>query len=172
MLTKVAIQEQIQRIADRRAAKVELSEEFALTRLKWILDCDPRAFFDERGNLKPIGELGEEQAKALASFEVVKENLKSGDGQTEYVHKIKFSDRLKALELLMKKLGMLVERKHIDFGDLPLTLTLNIGEKGSNGNGHKAAGSELHPTVAVREAAPSVLHGRALLTDGSDHEER
>jgi phage terminase small subunit len=99
-----AIAEGQKRVLD----KLELSAERVLLELSRIAISDIRAVFDERGNLLQINGLPEGIAAAVASVEVVTRSI--GEGEVEYVHKIKFWDKLRALELLAKRLGLVKEQ--------------------------------------------------------------
>lgn len=57
--------------------------------------------------LKSPDKLDDETAGAIASIEVTTKNL--GEGEVEYVHKVKFVDKLGALNTMAKHLGMLNE---------------------------------------------------------------
>ena len=74
---------------------------------------DVRRLFDKRGNLRPIYELGDNEAAAVASLEVVIKNAAAGDGHTDTIHKVKVWDKTKALELLGKHFGLFDEHAHI-----------------------------------------------------------
>jgi phage terminase small subunit len=63
------------------------------------------------GDFKPIHELSDDEAAAIAGFEVLIKNAKAGDGITDQIHKLKFWDKNKALEILAKHFGMLVEKR-------------------------------------------------------------
>lgn len=71
---------------------------------------DIRCFFDERGNLRPLKDLTEAEAWAIAGFEVVIKNVTAGDGQQDTVAKIKLVDRSKYVEMAAKHFGLLVEK--------------------------------------------------------------
>jgi hypothetical protein len=49
---------------------------------------------------------------ALASFETVIKNIAAGDGQRDLVCKIRFCDKVRALELLGNTLGCLPSRSN------------------------------------------------------------
>ncbi len=101
-------------IADAQAArleKVDVTAERVLQELARIGFSDIRALFDESGQLKPVHQLTEEAAHALAGIEVVTKHL--GDGEVEYVHKVKAWDKPKALEMLAKHLGLLKDQVEI-----------------------------------------------------------
>ena len=71
---------------------------------------DVRAYFDEAGNLKPIKDLTEAEAAAIAGFEVLVKNAAAGDGHQDIVHKIRLVNRDKYLDLAAKYQGMFIER--------------------------------------------------------------
>lgn len=98
-----AIAEGQQRHLDR----VELTAERVLQELSRIAISDIRTVFDARGNLVQVNGLPDAIAGAVASVEVVTRSI--GEGEVEYVHKIKFWDKLKALEMLAKRLGLVTE---------------------------------------------------------------
>jgi phage terminase small subunit len=66
---------------------------------------DIRKLYDEEGRLLPISELDEETAQVISSF---KQNSKfDRNGELEgYVEEYKRHDKMKALELLGKHLGI------------------------------------------------------------------
>lgn len=74
---------------------------------------DLRELFDEQGNMKPIHQLTEAQASMIASFELVIKNAAAGDGHTDRVLKIRLVDRLKAMELAARHLGLLHDTRDV-----------------------------------------------------------
>lgn len=86
----------------------------------WIARFDVRTLFDIAGNLKPAKDWPAEVAAAVASFEVVKRNVYTGDDKVDDVIKIKVADKLKALEMLFKHKGLLTERLE-HFGGIDIT---------------------------------------------------
>lgn len=75
-----------------------------------IAYADIRQLFDEHGNLKAVHNLPDSIAFALASVEVVKKNITTGDGEIDTIHKVKLWDKPRAIEMLMKHFGMLTEK--------------------------------------------------------------
>jgi len=69
--------------------------------------------------LKPIHELPDELAACIASIEVVKRNLLSFDGKTEFIYKIKLWNKPQALELLGRHQGIFREDQPSDAPDVP-----------------------------------------------------
>ena len=95
---KLAVQEN----AEKRIRRLGLSADETLERLSWIANSDPGDFFNEAGSLLNVKDLPEGVRKCIASIEVVKRNMVVGDGEMEYVHKIKWWDKVKALDLMSR----------------------------------------------------------------------
>ncbi len=95
----------------RREEKLELKAERVLQELMRVAFVDLRQAFDADGRLKPVHELPEDVARALASLES-DEVLpgQEGDGPGGIVRKVRLHDKLKALELLGKHLELFKER--------------------------------------------------------------
>lgn len=96
----------------------EHTQESIINELKSIAHADIRKAFTESGALKPIHEIPDDIAKALNSVEI--DELFDGFGEArEHVgqtKKIKFHDKIKALELVGKDLSMFVTNKHVHEG--------------------------------------------------------
>lgn len=91
--------------------KVDLKKEEVLSELMRVGFSDPRQFFREDGSLKSMDQLTVAEASAIKSITVVE--IYEGQGEERrfvgYEKKILFNDKLKALELLCKNLGILKE---------------------------------------------------------------
>ena len=96
--------------ARRLQQHAELSAEATIEQIARGVLFDPRDFFDAQGHPKPLHELTEAQAQCIASVEVVLKNAAAGDGVVDRVLRLKFVDRLKALELAAKYHGLLLTR--------------------------------------------------------------
>lgn len=122
MLGFAGVASAIQVAQEKLAAKNELTVERIVEELRRIGVSDLRALFDEAGNLRPINTLPDHVAAAIASVEVVSRPVAGGDkGDIEYVHKVRAWDKPRALELLGKYLGILVDRqKHEVSGTIGL----------------------------------------------------
>ena len=81
---------------------------------------DVRKLFDANGNLRPIQDWPDDVAPMVAGVEVIIKNAEAGDGVTDRVHKVRMVDPLKALEMLAKHYGLLIERQEIK-GDVTFT---------------------------------------------------
>ena len=78
-----------------------------LAQIRDIAFGDVRTLFKSDGTLKPLQDLSDEAVALIASFEV--------DGVS--TKKVRIMDRLRALELLAKNLGLLKDQLHLTIGD-------------------------------------------------------
>lgn len=81
-----------------------------LLELGRLATIDLRSFYDEHNNLKPTKDWTAAQGAAVAGFEVIKKNATAGDGHTDTIHKFRTWDKPKALDLLAKHFGLLIEK--------------------------------------------------------------
>jgi phage terminase small subunit len=122
MLTNPKIQKRLTEGKQKLASKLEISTERIRLELARIGMQDVRLFYKEDGSLIPIHELSDDAAAAIAGMEV-EELTEFIDGQKipiGVLKKIKRYDKVKALELLGKDLGMFNE------GQQPITLNVTI----------------------------------------------
>lgn len=103
-------------VGERRAKQLtqtDLTATRVLQEISRISFADIRRVVDEHGNLRPLHELTDDEAAAIASVEVIIKNAQAGDGHTDTVHKIKHWDKLKALEMAGKHLGVFQENASV-----------------------------------------------------------
>lgn len=74
---------------------------------------DIRMLFDDQGNFLPIKQWPDDIARAVASVEVVKKNVTTGDGKVDDVLKVRLWDKVAKLTNLMKHHGQLTERLEV-----------------------------------------------------------
>lgn len=118
------IQEEIQRLMDKRAEKIDISAETILRELLKIATIDIRKAFDESGNLLPVHQLPEEIAKSISGIETYVENVigpenndDSDEDQPKVIgttKKVKFWDKTKSLELLGRHLKLFTEKVEVE----------------------------------------------------------
>lgn len=93
-------------------AKVKANYEQWLMEIEHAAFCDSRKFFDDKGQLIPIPELGDGSAAGLAGFEVTE--IWAGEGENRkqigQTSKIKLGNKLSALELFGKATGYYQEK--------------------------------------------------------------
>lgn len=105
------VQEYVRHLQEERSYRTEITADRVLTALGLVGFGDIRQFFED-GKLRRIEELPEEVASMLSGFDVSTTNR--GEGEVEYIAKIKTNDRLKALELMGRHLGMFTDNMHVD----------------------------------------------------------
>jgi len=110
LLKNPMVQEEIKLHQDREATLADLDEKKLLEELAKIILADPRQFYDDEGNLKPITELGNIEAGAISKFQVTEKKNRHGKvlGTTFSIQKI---DRRQAIVDYGHHIGMFVERK-------------------------------------------------------------
>jgi phage terminase small subunit len=94
-------------------AKADVTAQRVLDELAKLAFVDPRKFFNPDGTLKNPGDLDDDTAAAIAEFVILKENITSGDGKSDLALRVKWVDKLRALELLAKRFGLLKEQIEI-----------------------------------------------------------
>lgn len=104
-----AVESARQRVAEK--TKVEL-ERLVLEAMRIAL-VDIGDAFDAAGNLLSITAMPEHVRRAIAGVDVVIKNVAAGDGATDTIHKVKFWDKGRALELAAKLSGLYVEKKEV-----------------------------------------------------------
>lgn len=96
-------------------ARDEWERERCLQELRAIATVDIRQAYNEDGTIKSMRDMPANVAAALSSVET--DELFEGTGTDRelvgYTKKVKFWDKAKAIELFMKKHGLLIERKHV-----------------------------------------------------------
>lgn len=102
LLKKPEIQSAIQAKQKELAAKSGITRERIVAEVARLAFSDPRRLFDKDGRLKPITDLDDETAGAIAGVDVVE----TGGDAPVTVKKIKLWDKNSALEKLLKHLGM------------------------------------------------------------------
>lgn len=123
-LQKPDIAREIRRAMDERAARTGVTAERVLQELARIAFFDLRNAFNPDGTLKPINEMDDETAAAMASLDVTE--LLDGDGMpTGRLKRIRFADKIGALTLLARHLGMLNDKLTLK-GDAENPLTLLV----------------------------------------------
>jgi phage terminase small subunit len=110
LLTNVEIRRAVDEGQAKRLEKAELSAVRILEELRRLALSDVGACFDESGNLKRITDLTPEQRASISSVEVIIKNAQAGDGIMDTIHKLRFWDKPKALDILAKHFGLLIEK--------------------------------------------------------------
>jgi phage terminase small subunit len=104
-LNKLEVQLALDAAFAARSKRVQIDQDAVVRELAAIATADVRTLFTQDGALRPIHDLPEEVAGAIASLQISRR--KDRDGlDSEIVYKLRFWDKVKALELLGRHLGM------------------------------------------------------------------
>jgi len=90
-----------QALDDRNEYRIEA----ILRELDFLAHVDIRKAFNEDGSLRPLKDIPQDVAQALASIEY--------DKETGAIHKVRFHDKIKSLELAGKNLGTFTDKVEI-----------------------------------------------------------
>lgn len=116
----------IQGQMDLRAGRVLVNADDVLREILRIATADIAAAFDADGKLRPLDEIPEDTRRAIAGVEILEEWGGAGESRSliGYTKKIKFWDKVRALELLGKHLRLFGTGED---GDSPVNIhTVNI----------------------------------------------
>lgn len=100
-------------------SKNKLSKERVEQELRFVALSDPLLLFDKSAKgrrsftLREIDAMPEEMRRCIASVKVKTENLTAGDGEQDTTVEVKLWDKMKALELCARALGMLKDKVEI-----------------------------------------------------------
>lgn len=107
--SKANVQAALETAYKAREARTHVTADTTVCELGRLAHSDIRKFYDEHGNLKQLHKLPDDLAACIASVEVVRRNMTSGDGTTEVVWKIRLWNKPQALELLGRHQGLFRE---------------------------------------------------------------
>ena len=131
----------VNQLLDERSTRLEVTADRVVAELAKIAFADPRSLFDADGVLLPIHRVPNEVAQAIATMEVT-----TDAGGTLKVTKIRFCDKVAALTLLARHLGMLNDKVSVTDGQ-------ELIDRIQRGRARVAA--------AVNDHASSAIAGRA-----------
>jgi len=97
---------------EKRSKRTEITQDRVLQEYAKLAFLDPRAFYDENGQLIDIHKLPADVAACLAGMDVAYE--KDEDGKVTQVRKIKFADKKSALDSVARHLGMFNDKLSLD----------------------------------------------------------
>ena len=142
LLTIANIQEYISEKQKEIEKRTEVTQDMVIKELSKIAFFNVKDIYREDGNLKKIGEIDDNVAKAISSVKVqqkagamkieLKPNEKDKEVPIEHIAErtveYKTNDKVKALELLGKHFGMFKENLKLS-QDKPFEVNINIKKK-------------------------------------------
>lgn len=118
LLKKDLIQRELGAALQRRIWRCEIDADRVLRELMCIGLFNPQSLFDEQGVLIELTKLKPEVARAIRSIKVSYSESPDADGNFVQVKNVdvQFWDKIAALQLIAKHLGMLDERLKVEHG--------------------------------------------------------
>ena len=127
----------ISQLLDERSKRLEVTADRVVAELAKLAFADPRSLFDANGALLPIHLIPPEVAQAIATMEVTTDT-----GGTSKVTKIRFCDKVAALTLLARHLGMLNDKLSVTDGQ-------ELIDRIQRGRARVAAATSDHASSAI-----------------------
>lgn len=129
LLQKTSVSATIQKEMAKRVKRTEITQDRVLEQYARLAFFDIRKLYNEDGSLKPVHELDDESATAIAGIESF-EKYDSNGAPEGVLKKIKLTDRRAALCDVARHLGMFIEKiQHSGSIDTP---SLKVILHGSN----------------------------------------
>ncbi len=117
LLSNAMVQAHIAAAERKSLEKSEVTATRVIAELARLAFADTTALFDAQNRLKPFTALSPAQKATIAKVETVIRNVSGADGHTDTVLKVTTHDKVRALEMLAKHLGLLktvVEVENVD----------------------------------------------------------
>ena len=118
LLRNVKVEEYIQERMKDREKRTEITQDMVLKELAKVGFFDIRRLFDDSGKPLDITGLDNETAACIVGLEVMDIYEGTGDDKefVGYIKKYKLSDKLKALEMIGRHLGMFKDKLELSGG--------------------------------------------------------
>lgn len=106
------VQAAIQAAKQAREVRTQISQDRVLQELARVAFFDPRRLLMPDGSLRPLSELDDDTAAAVAGLDIVEEFEGRGESRERvgFTKKVKVAGKVEALALAMRHLGMLRDR--------------------------------------------------------------
>lgn len=112
LLGIVGVREAIAAAQQKRSARTEITQDRVLQEIARLAFLDPKLFYNEDGSMRTVPEMADDAAAAVTSVEV-EEQYAIVDGERQVVgrtKKLKVADKVAALTLAARHLGMLTDK--------------------------------------------------------------
>lgn len=116
LLTIVDIQTYLEESMKEREERTKITQDMVLKELAKIAFFNPKNIFKENNTLKDVIDLDDDVASAITSVETLEEFDGYGDDREKIGNttKVKLADKMKALEMLGRHLGMFKDKVEVD----------------------------------------------------------
>ena len=115
LLTNANVQEYIQELVKEREERTKVTQDMVVQELAKIAFFNIKDIYDEKGKLKQVNDMNDNTTKAISSIKV-KQNSKTTTKDMPIEHipeqmiEVKTNDKVKALELLGRHLGIFKDK--------------------------------------------------------------
>jgi phage terminase small subunit len=115
LLDDVGVKELIADAMAKRSEATKITAERVLQELGRVAFFDPRRMLNADGSPKPINELDDDTAAVLAGMDIAEEFAGAGENRhfVGYTRKVRMADKVAALNLAMRHLGMLTDKLEV-----------------------------------------------------------
>lgn len=161
LMTIPKIKQYINERCDRAAEQAQVNHDMVLRELCKIAFADMREYFLPDGGLKPIHELGENEAAALWSTTITEKGI-GADAST--ITRVRMYNKLAALDKIAKHLNFyepkesIPEREYVYLNDAELNKDDRYGDEA-----YEKAAQEQVPDIAVTENGDVLCDGKGEL---------
>lgn len=116
LLTKANIQEYVAEKMKEREQRTEVTQDMVIKELAKIAFFNPKNIFEDNNTLKNIVSLDDDIASVITSVETLEEYDGYGEDREKIGNttKVKLADKMKALEMLGRHLGMFKDKVEVD----------------------------------------------------------
>lgn len=132
LLANVKVSKAVSERTAKRNKRLELTQDRVLLELMRVAFFDPRALFTADGRPRSIEELDDDTAAVIAGIDISMERTEEEDSQGRPIYapvrKYKTSDKMRALELCMRHMGLLNDKLKVD-GQLTLMQLLEAASR-------------------------------------------
>lgn len=132
LLAREDVQDYLQKLRESLSEKTGITQERVLQEIAKIAFSDIRNYYQDDNNLKPICDLDDNEAAALASVKSYEENMPGTSIVVGMNREIKLYDKLAGLEKLARHLGMYEKDNNQQGKSFTTTVNVLSGPKIAN----------------------------------------
>lgn len=135
MLKRVKVAAYMEELGKRQEKRAERKADEIIAELENTAFFDPVMLFDKGGNLRNIHDIPPAARSVIASLDITEEFSGKGKDRksTGYTKRVKFDNKIKALELLGRRFGLFPNKQVIDADGGVLQLNITVGKHGDSG---------------------------------------